>query len=204
MPLEPSPSGFSVRVPSAFSRTSASEIPSPLTWNAPIHSVAAVRFGNAQGILVETLTTPDSDSPSTTVSRRDIERARTIAKVMDRGYVDPILGFVVPGFGDILSAVFGLYVVAIAVRAKVPAVSISRMIINLGVDATVGAIPLLGDLFDIAFKSHSRNLAILEARNEAKAATASDWLYVFGAVFALVATIAIPIYVAFRLAQWLL
>jgi hypothetical protein len=163
-----------------------------------------VRFGNAQGILVETLTTPDSDSPSTTVSRRDIERARTIAKVMDRGYVDPILGFVVPGFGDILSAVFGLYVVAIAVRAKVPAVSISRMIINLGVDATVGAIPLLGDLFDIAFKSHSRNLAILEARNEAKAATASDWLYVFGAVFALVATIAIPIYVAFRLVQWLL
>lgn len=173
-------------------------------WNGPIHRNATMRFGEAQGILVETLTTPASDSPSTAVSRRDIDRARAIATIMDRGYVDPILGFVVPGFGDILSAVFGLYVVVIAVRANVPPVSIARMIINLGVDATVGAIPLLGDLFDIAFKSHARNLAILEARNEAKVATASDWLYVIGAVFALVATIAIPIYIAVRLVQWLL
>jgi hypothetical protein len=34
--------------------------------------------------------------------------------------------------------------------------------VNTGVDVLVGSIPLVGDLFDIAWKSKLRNVALLE------------------------------------------
>ena len=42
---------------------------------------------------------------------------------------------------------------------------------NLLVDAAVGAIPLLGDLFDAGFKANMRNLALLDRHVEGPAAS---------------------------------
>jgi len=49
-----------------------------------------------------------------------------------------------------------------SVRLKVPKVVIARMLLNTGIDLLVGAVPLLGDLFDAGFKANLRNLALLE------------------------------------------
>lgn len=54
------------------------------------------------------------------------------------------------------------YLVILAARLGVPAVVITRMILNTGLDMLIGAIPLAGDLFDIGWRANSRNLALLE------------------------------------------
>jgi hypothetical protein len=132
-----------------------------------------------------------------------IARARKISNVLDKAYLDPVLGLLVPGVGDLVSSLFGLYVVGIAIDRRLPMVVVARMLINLGLDATIGAIPLAGDLFDFAFKAHTRNLELLEQRHGLVRARASDWAYVAGAALALVAAIAVPIYLIVMLVSWL-
>lgn len=74
---------------------------------------------------------------------------------------DALMGLV-PGFGDFVGAVFGAYGVLVARRMGAPLPLQARMLANVAIDATVGAIPLAGDLFDFAFKPHLRNLALLD------------------------------------------
>ena len=74
--------------------------------------------------------------------------------------LDPLLG-VVPGLGDALAALLGGYIVWSAVRAGAPRLMVGRMLVNVAVDALVGAVPLLGTIFDVAFKSHHRNARML-------------------------------------------
>ena len=124
---------------------------------------------------------------------QDIRAAETLAKWTDDRLLDPLLGFIVPGVGDVIGSALGLYVVGVAFRRKLPLVTISRMLMNLGVDALVGAVPIAGDLFDVAWKANKRNVRLLRERHEARADTAGDWLRVVGAFALLVAGVVIPV-----------
>jgi hypothetical protein len=73
--------------------------------------------------------------------------------------LDPVVGLV-PVVGDAISAVVGFWLIAAATRFGVPRIVVGRMIVNTVVDVAVGAIPLLGDLFDVVSHSNSRNLAL--------------------------------------------
>lgn len=75
--------------------------------------------------------------------------------------VDALIGLV-PGFGDFIGAVFGAYGVLVARQMGAPLVLQARMLGNVLLDATAGAVPLAGDLFDFAFKPHRRNLTLLD------------------------------------------
>ena len=86
---------------------------------------------------------------------------RTLARVMDDYYLDPILGFVLPGIGDVIGSLIGVYIVIVAVRRGLSPVLIARMLINLALDAAIGALPILGDLADVAFKANDLNVALL-------------------------------------------
>lgn len=121
---------------------------------------------------------------------RDLERARKVARVLDRDLVDPLLGLFLPGIGDLVGAALGLYLVAIAVRRHVSPVVIARMLLNLAADAAIGAIPILGDLVDFVFHANQRNLALLVARSATGGrASARDWLVLGGALLAFVGVI---------------
>ncbi len=122
-----------------------------------------------------------------------IDRSRRIARVLDDAYLDPILGFFFPGVGDLLTAGTGLYMVATAVRIGLPAVVIARMLVNLAVDALLGAIPLVGDVFDVVFKANRRNLALLESRTEGKS-TAGDYAFLVLAMVLFLCALLVPIY----------
>lgn len=76
--------------------------------------------------------------------------------------LDPILGLLLPGAGDVLGALPSLLLVGLATRRGVPPVIVLRMLLNIGLDALVGAVPLLGDAFDVAFRSNQLNLELLE------------------------------------------
>jgi hypothetical protein len=104
--------------------------------------------------------------------------------------LDPVLGLV-PGLGDLTTPVFSVLLLLHAVRVRIPRVVQLRMLLNAAIDLGIGALPLVGDLFDVAWKANVRNLALLErhARPGAKA-DPSDWVFVL-IVLALLAAVAV-------------
>jgi len=73
---------------------------------------------------------------------------------------DSLIGLV-PVVGDVAGAGFGLAVLLAAREAGVRKRTLGRMAANLAIDGSVGSVPVLGDAFDVAFKSHQRNLRLL-------------------------------------------
>lgn len=74
--------------------------------------------------------------------------------------LDGLIG-IVPGIGDAVTGLLALYPVLEAWRHGAPARLIARMLANLGMDVAVGAVPVLGDIFDIGFKANRRNVELL-------------------------------------------
>ncbi len=102
-------------------------------------------------------------------SQRRLQRIRTLAWVFDRSIpigrwrigLDPILG-ILPGAGDGIGALISLYVVYESARLGAPPRLLARMGGNILLEAIVGMVPVVGDLFDFAWKANSRNLALIE------------------------------------------
>lgn len=107
-------------------------------------------------------------------------RVRVIARLLDNSIsipgtgwkigLDPIVGLI-PGIGDLIGAVLSAYIVLEAARAEVPGFTLVRMLANVGFDTLVGAVPAVGDLFDAAWKSNTRNVALLERHLSKQAAS---------------------------------
>ncbi len=74
--------------------------------------------------------------------------------------IDPILGLL-PGIGDVLGAGFGFAILYDAARCKVRRWTQFRIALNVLINAVFGAIPVLGDLFSLSFKSNARNYKLL-------------------------------------------
>jgi hypothetical protein len=131
---------------------------------------------------------------------RELRRVQTLARILDRNLVDPILGMIFPGAGDLAGSLLGLYAVSLALRRRMSPVVIARMLLNLAADALVGAIPLLGDLFDLGFRAHERNARLLAERTgHGGRATPRDWLLVIGAAAMFLGALALSAYVLIAL-----
>lgn len=92
-----------------------------------------------------------------------LDSAVTIPRTNVRVGLDPILG-IVPGAGDVVPTAASAYVVAEAAALGVPRETLARMCLNLLVDAVVGSIPVVGDVFDVVWRANDRNVRLLEAR----------------------------------------
>lgn len=75
--------------------------------------------------------------------------------------IDALIGLV-PGIGDFLGAAVGTIVLIEALRHGVGWKVLGRMLFNLWLDAAVGSIPVIGDLWDFYFKANRRNLKLLQ------------------------------------------
>lgn len=123
---------------------------------------------------------PDPDRPTgvaVPISRalppleaeRRLRRLRRLAWFLDRSIpigrwrvgVDPILGLL-PGAGDWIGAVLSLYVFYEGARLGMPGPVLTRMAGNILVETIVGAVPVLGDLFDFAWQANMRNMELIE------------------------------------------
>ncbi len=110
---------------------------------------------------------------------RQIERLRSLSRLLDSAFVipgtryrfglDALIGLV-PGLGDAISAVFSAYIILQASRLGAPKSVVTRMIANVAIDTAVGWVPVLGDLFDVAWKSNLKNMALLESHARQPAA----------------------------------
>lgn len=96
--------------------------------------------------------------------------------------LDPLLGLI-PGIGDVLANLIGTVILILAARLDVPKVVITRMSVNLLINGTIGAIPILGDLFSVWFRSHARNAELLRrAATQPYRETRQAKLYVAGII----------------------
>lgn len=75
--------------------------------------------------------------------------------------MDGILGLI-PGIGDAIGTVLSLFIVIQAMRFGLPVASVTRMLYNVAIDTLIGTVPILGDLFDVAWKANMKNIEILE------------------------------------------
>ena len=127
-----------------------------------------------------------------------LEAATKLAHWLDHRFVDPLLGLLLPGVGDLLGSALGMYPVLLAWQRGAPKSLLSRMILNLAADAAGGAIPVLGDVWDFLFRAHARNLELLRARAREGAVRGhwTDALVVGGALLVLLAALAMPVMAA--------
>ncbi|MGE3316158.1 MAG: DUF4112 domain-containing protein [Planctomycetaceae bacterium] len=105
--------------------------------------------------------------------------------------LDSLVGLI-PGIGDAISSLVSLYILSAAHRHGVSKATLARMAANIGVDFALGAVPFVGDAFDVVWKSNSKNVALLKrhtatARSERRKARVGDWLFLGALVFGLVA-----------------
>jgi len=114
------------------------------------------------------------------------------AQIMDNQFALPIVGWrfgmnaiidLVPGIGDVASSLVAFYLLISAVRYRVPKITLLRMGLNIAIYFLGNMVPWLGDIFGAWWKPNMRNLSLLRRRatvsaQEAKEASASDWLFV--------------------------
>jgi hypothetical protein len=132
---------------------------------------------------------------------RALEVAETLSRWLDDRYLDPLIGLVLPGLGDLLTSALGLYPVLLAWRRRAPRALLTRMVLNLAADALGGSIPIIGDVWDFMFRANTRNLALLRARAAGGQFRShpSDTLIVVAAVVMMLLALAIPVLIAVAL-----
>lgn len=150
---------------------------------------------------------PPNPETHALTTQSTLDRVRTLSYLLDNSIpipgtsyrvgLDPLLGLV-PGGGDTVGMILSAYIVMEGIRLRLPRESVTRMVSNLLLDAVLGTVPLVGDVFDATWKANSRNLALLEAhvQNPEGSRSADRWflflmaMTVIGIVFGFVVLVA--------------
>jgi hypothetical protein len=119
--------------------------------------------------IIPEVVEPDDKLP------RDLVALRKFAYLMDeavripgtgRGIgLDAALGFI-PGIGDVIGALLSVWIIIGGLRHRVPLRKIIRMVVNVLLDMLIGEIPVVGDIFDIAFEENLMNMRLLLAHRD--------------------------------------
>lgn len=138
-----------------------------------------------------------------------VRRLRTLSRVLDSAItipgtnysfgLDPILGLL-PAGGDIAGAALSAYIVFVAAQMGVSRESLLQMVYNILLETLVGTVPVLGDLFDAAWKANIKNMELLEAHLEMpqthkKADKTFVFLLLAGLAIAVLAIVAFGIWI---------
>lgn len=131
---------------------------------------------------------------------RDLVALRRFAYFMDEAFrvpgtrfrigADALLGLI-PGIGDVIAGVMSTWIIIGALRHRVPAWIIVRMVLNVLLDLLFGAVPVAGDVFDFMFEENVANMRLLEKHRDRRRPPRST------AQIALVAAIIIGIVIVF-------
>ena len=94
--------------------------------------------------------------------------------------LDGIVGFI-PGIGDLIGGIASCIIIIAAWVRGVSYVTVTRMVANVAIEVVVGSIPVLGDMFDIAWRANRRNYALLVGSvDEPRKHTLQSWLFLGG------------------------
>ena len=144
--------------------------------------------------------------------QRDFSQLEWIAKLMDAQFTVPGTNFkfgldgiigLIPGAGDISTFAVSAYLLTIMARNGASGYVMARMVLNVVVDAVVGMIPILGDLFDIAFKANMRNLKLMKEHYVEGRHKGGAWKILVPVLLLLLIVVGGIIWGGYKLLAWL-
>jgi hypothetical protein len=112
-----------------------------------------------------------------------LDQRFTIPGTSIRIGLDPIIGLI-PGVGDTLANLAGSAILLVGTQLGLPKIVLLRMALNIALNTLIGAIPFVGDLFSIWFRSNVKNARLLElyATRQGQKAAPADWLFVIAVI----------------------
>ena len=165
----------------------------------------------ADTVYIPEVIDPDEKLPPDLVTLRKfadfMDRAVAIPGTKQRVGLDAAAGLV-PGVGDVVTGAMTAWIIVTALRHRVPMPKIFRMLANMTIDLLVGAIPLLGDVFDVFHKQNVMNMRILmDHRNRQlpprrKREIAAAVIFIFIVISAIaIGTITATVFLVYWIAQ---
>jgi hypothetical protein len=104
----------------------------------------------------------------------------------------------------VLGGVVSSYIIAEAARMGVPKSTLIRMAFNVLIEALIGLIPLVGDIFDIAWKANNRNVRLLqEYAQDTRRSTTKNRVFVIVLIVVLLALIVGIVWLGIAIITWL-
>ena len=157
---------------------------------------------------------PPKASDARNAQARELER---LAHWMDTVFEIPVLKLrfgldallgLLPGGGDVGASLVSIYILSAANRYGIPRITVVRMALNIALDMVVGSIPIVGDLFDVYWKSNQRNMALLRRHFDATPSATpklrrADRLFVAGIIISLCVLLVVSLVLAYLAINWL-
>lgn len=108
--------------------------------------------------------------------------------------LDALIGLI-PGVGDLVTGAASFLIIFSAWERGLPRVTLARMVANVAIDTLVGAMPIVGDVFDAAWKANRKNYNLLlrAEQQPTRKASAQDWLFLGLLLIAIAALVSLPI-----------
>ncbi|MBL0014363.1 MAG: DUF4112 domain-containing protein [Flavobacterium sp.] len=148
-----------------------------------------------------------------TKQHKVVRNLDSLAKLMDSQFqipstkirfgLDALIGLV-PGVGDFVGFLVSGYIILVLASNGASGFVIARISFNILIDAIIGSIPILGDIFDLAFKANERNMKLvhehyLEGRHQGGA-----WKVVMPVLLILFILIVGIAWSAYSMVMWLI
>ena len=116
--------------------------------------------------------------------------------------LDGLIGLI-PGVGAVLAGLASFLIIFAAWIRGIPAVTLLRMMVNLGIEVLIGAIPFFGDLFDIAWKANRRNVQLMQRHlRQPHRHTWRDYAFLLTLLGIVLVLIAVPLVVLILIVLW--
>ena len=141
-----------------------------------------------------------------------LRKLQSLAKIMDSQFripgtgirfgLDPLLGLL-PGGGDFASFLISGYMVTMLAKNGASGFVLARMVLNIVIDAVVGSIPILGDIFDVAFKANQLNMKLMQEHYTEGRHRGGAWKVVLPILVIVCLVIAGMAWLSYKLFAWL-
>ncbi len=151
-------------------------------------------------------------APATVIPNKNLAHIDRLAKLMDNQFtipgtsirfgLDSLLG-IIPGAGDISTFAVSGYMLWIMAQNGASGFLLARMILNVLIDAIVGVVPIIGDIFDIAFKANIRNMKLMKEHYKEGRHNGSAWKVIIPILLMLFLFIAGLIYLTYKIIAWI-
>ena len=142
----------------------------------------------------------------------DLKNLRVIAKLMDSQFripgtdvkfgLDALLGLI-PGAGDFATFLISGYMVTVMAKNGASGFVLARMVLNIVIDSLIGSIPILGDIFDVAFKANQRNMALMQQHYVEGRHKGGAWKVIVPVLLMLLIIIGGLAWLAYKLFVWI-
>ncbi len=136
----------------------------------------------------------------------------TLAKLMDSQFkipgteirfgLDSLIGLV-PGAGDFSTFIVSGYMLTVLAKNGASGFVLARMALNVLIDSLFGAIPILGDIFDVAFKANQRNMKLMHQHYVEGRHRGGAWKVVVPILLILLVFVAALVWLTYELFTWL-